>query len=77
MNNLTETILCATVLESRKDSLLVSDNATNQQIVVHAQDAPCYAVGCRVCIHFNGVMTLSLPPQIAADRITLLSPASC
>ena len=59
----------ATVCRSCASQLLVCDHCTNQAVVVHAGNALCFCPGCQVCIHYNGVMTHSIPPQISATCI--------
>lgn len=61
--------LWATVLEVRNSSLLVLDCRTCQQVIVFAQNAWRFSIGDCVRIEYNGVMTLSIPPQISAMRI--------
>ncbi len=56
----------ATVLEVRNSSLLVFDCNTCQQVLVLAQNAWRFSVGDCVRIEYNGIMTLSIPPQISA-----------
>ncbi len=63
-------IMNATIREVRENSLLVCDHATGQDVVVNTQDACCFCVGQRIRIQYNGIMALSLPPQITACRIT-------
>ena len=59
----------ATVCRSCASQLLVCDHCTNQAVVVHAGNALCFCPGCQVCIHYNRVMTHSIPPQISATCI--------
>ena len=59
----------ARVLEVRCDSLLVCDCSTCQQVQVNTANACCYQVGDCLCIHYNGAMTNSIPPQISATCI--------
>lgn len=63
------TTMCATVCRVRSGSLLVCDHCTNQFVVVHTNRACCFCPGSHVCIHYNGVMAQSMPPQINADCI--------
>jgi len=53
----------------RCDSLLVCDCSTCQQVQVNTANACCYQVGDCLCIHYNGAMTNSIPPQISATCI--------
>lgn len=63
--NMCETI-CATVREVCPCHLVVCDHCTDQEVIVHTRNACCFCRGECVCIHFNGVMTTSIPPQITA-----------
>ena len=65
----TATTMTARVLEVRCDSLLVCDCSTCQQVQVNTANACCYQVGDCLCIHYNGAMTNSIPPQISATCI--------
>lgn len=59
-------IMNATIREVREESLLVCDYATGQDVVVNTREACCFCVGQRIRIQYNGIMTLSMPPQISA-----------
>lgn len=63
------TTMTARVLAVRCTSLLVCDCSTCQQVQVNTTDACCYRVGECLCIHYNGAMTNSIPPQISASCI--------
>lgn len=67
----------ATVLRVQDCDLLVCDHCASQEVVVHTPDANCFCVGDRVCIEYNGAMTLSLPPQITAICIRKLPCCGC
>ena len=49
--------------------LLVCDESTAQEVLVHTPQACCFRPGDRVCIEYSGAMTMSIPPQISADSI--------
>ena len=49
--------------------LLVCDQETGQQVRVSSPQAGCFHAGDQVCIRYNGSMTMSMPPQITAERI--------
>ena len=49
--------------------LLVCDCATDQEVVVHTDQACCFFPGDLVWIEYSGAMTMSIPPQISAERI--------
>lgn len=59
-------IIRAQVLQITDGDMLVQSCRTGQEILVHADCTCAFSVGDCVCIHFNGVMTRSLPPQITA-----------
>lgn len=62
----------ATVLSVTCNSLLVLDNRTRQTVRVHYPDSCRFRRGNRVCIRYDGVMTMSIPPQISATSITVI-----
>ena len=49
--------------------VLQRDCSTCQQVQVNTANACCYQVGDCLCIHYNGAMTNSIPPQISATCI--------
>lgn len=67
----------ATVLRIQKGDLLVRDHRNAQEVIVHTRFARRFRVGDRVLIFYNGIMTMSLPPQITAGRIVRLSSCGC
>ena len=67
------TCMCAVVLCMQNSSLLVCDCSTQQKVLVHTDQACCFSVGDYVCIHYNGAMTMSIPPQISAQCISRIS----
>ena len=62
-------IMCATILEVQRDRLLVRDNSTSQIVAVNTRFSCNFRVNNRVKIFYNGIMTMSIPPQINAIRI--------
>ena len=68
-------IMYAQVLEVSTDYLLVEDLYTNQTVQVNTSCACHFCPGDRVCVHYSGAMTMSLPPQISA--ITICHTSSC
>lgn len=70
-------IMHATVLRVQNGNLLVRDHRNTQEVVVHTRFARHFRVGDRVRILYNGIMTMSLPPQITAIRIVRLSACNC
>lgn len=71
------TTMRAVVKQVQTCYLLVCDCMTGQEVLVHSPDACHFCVCDRVCIHYSGAMTLSLPPQITATCITKLSASDC
>lgn len=62
-------VMEACILEVRCCQLLVCDLCTEQEVLVNTRHACCFCPGERVMIRYRGAMTLSMPPQISADRI--------
>lgn len=62
--------MCAVILETGNDQLLVRDSKTDQEIIVNTRCSCDFRVGDRILIFHRGMMTMSLPPQISAVRIT-------
>lgn len=62
-------VMCATILEVNRNSLLVRDNATSQDVLVNTSCVCHFRVNDRVKIIYNGIMTMSIPPQISAAKI--------
>lgn len=69
----TAMLMIATVQRILPKGLLVTDRRTFQTVVVNTRQTRCIFPGDVISILFNGVMTLSLPPQIFAIRIRKLS----
>lgn len=68
-------LMIATVERVRRGSFLVRDRRTSQRVVVNTRaDTRCFFPGDVISILFNGVMTLSIPPQIFAIQIRRLFP---
>ena len=57
--------------------LLVCDLCTSQELLVHTNSACCFCPGQCVCITYDGIATMSIPPQINADRVELLNNGCC
>lgn len=62
----------ATVRKVERNTLHVYDHTMSQITVVHTPDACRFRVGDLVCIEYSGAMTMSIPPQITATRISAL-----
>ena len=60
----------ATVQRVGNASLLVYDHSGSQEVVVHTPNAHCFSPGEEIFIKYNGIMTLSIPPQISANCIS-------
>lgn len=69
MEEAIRTTMLATVRQVCPRNLLVCDHSTDQEVLVHTANACCFSRGDCVCIHFSGVMTMSIPPQITATCI--------
>lgn len=67
-------IMIATVREVRPNRLVVRNLANGQVVVVNTRNTRCFFVGDRISIFYNGVMTLSIPPQIFGIRIRHIFP---
>lgn len=63
------TTMHAVVRQVGCDHLLVCNCETNQEVLVYTDSACCFRPCDHVCICFNGVMTMSIPPQITAESI--------
>lgn len=71
------TTINGTILEVQNDFLLICDNSTSQKVLVRTPNTNCFCVGDNICVKFNGIMTMSLPPQINATLITKIPPCRC
>ncbi len=60
--------MCATIISVERGRLLVLDDKTEQEVIVKTRCSN-FREGEKVKIIYNGIMTLSLPPQISAGRI--------
>ena len=69
--------MSARILEIEDNRLLVLDLRTGQEVAVNTDCTCGFAVGDRIVILFNGAMTLSIPPQIGAIRISRVSGGRC
>lgn len=67
----------ARVLRANCCELLVCDLRSCQEVLVHTNSACCFRPGQCVRIQYNGAMTMSIPPQISADCVALLSNGCC
>jgi len=64
--------MIATVLEVNPRSLTVRNEETGEPVIVNFNNPRRFNVGDRIRITYNGIMTLSEPPQITATNIQLL-----
>lgn len=62
-------VMTATVIQVDSGSLLVTDSSNGQEVRVIFRNARRFSPGDSVRITYNGAMTLSIPPQIAATSI--------
>lgn len=65
-------IMTATVLEVQNNRLLVRDSSNGQEVLVNTRCANRFSRGNFIRIRFNGITTLSIPPQITAISIQRL-----
>ncbi len=64
------TTMCATILKINRNSLLVRDNDTSQEVIVNNISCACnFRLNERINIVYDGRMTMSIPPQINAIKI--------
>ena len=61
--------MTATVIRVNRQSLLVRDEETGEEVLVNVRNTSDFSVGDRVRITYNGQMTFSIPPQITAISI--------
>lgn len=62
-------IMQARILRVNRDSLLVRDCRTGQQVQVDTTRARRFRPGQRVIILYSGAMTRSVPPRITAADV--------
>lgn len=68
--------MLATVTQAWGSQVLVRDQSNNQEVLVHTNHSTSnLAAGDVVRIVFNGVMTASIPPQINAQSICIVTTA--
>lgn len=68
--------MLATVTQAWGSQVLVLDQSNNQEVLVHTNHSTSnLAAGDVVRIVFNGVMTASIPPQINAQSICIVTTA--
>ncbi len=65
-------IMCAEVINIENNQLIVCNCADQQEVIVNTCCSN-FKEGDIIKIVYNGIMTLSLPPQINADRIIKIS----
>ena len=63
----------ATVCKVCPCHLEVCEHCTDQEVLVRTDNARCFCPGDHVCIHYDGRMTKSIPPQITADCVERIS----
>lgn len=68
-------LIYAKVLETGRNQILVMDCNTNQETAVNLHCGCNFKVGDMVQIIHSGMMTMSIPPQISAQRITVINAA--
>ena len=66
--------MTATVVQAWGSQVLVRDNSNNQEVLVLTScSTGNLTAGDQVRIVYNGVMTASIPPQINAQSICVLT----
>ena len=66
--------MTATVVQAWGSQVLVRDNSNNQEVLVLTScSSGNLTAGDQVRIVYNGVMTASIPPQINAQSICVLT----
>ena len=66
--------MTATVVQAWGSQVLVRDNSNNQEVLVlTGYSTGNLTAGDQVRIVYNGVMTASIPPQINAQSICVLT----
>ena len=73
MDPSSNTSMCAAVCRVQVCCLCVCEHCMCKGFLVQTNCACRFHVGDRVCIHYNGVMTRSIPPQITAACIERIS----
>ena len=66
-------IMQAVVIEVQWGRLLVLDLDARQRVLVNTPDASRFRPGDTIRIWYDGVMTASIPPQINAQSICVLT----
>ena len=66
-------LIFAKILETEKNRILVMDLNTNQEVAINLQCGCKFKVGDMIQIVYNGMMTMSIPPQINAQRIMVIN----
>ncbi len=65
--------MIATVVQAWGSQVLVTDNSNGQEVLVNTNHSTTnLTAGDQVRIVYDGIMTASLPPQIAAQSICVL-----
>ena len=64
--------MTAIILDITATGMLVRDESNGQEVMVFYRNPRRFNVGNRVRITYNGIMTMSVPPQITAGNIQIL-----
>jgi len=67
-------IMTAIVIQVQEENLIAIDLSNYQEVLVHFNNSSWYLVGDIIEIIFDEIMTLSIPPQINALSIQLITP---
>lgn len=71
------TTMLATVLEKQDAELWVKDLATSQEMSVKGENLSLFALNDVIEVTFDGALTKSIPPQLYASEIRLISSCGC
>lgn len=66
-------LIYAQVLETGQNQILVKDCNSGQEVAVNLRNGCNFSVSDTVQIVYNGIMTMSIPPQISPMRITVIN----
>lgn len=71
------TTMLATVLEKQDAELWVKDLATSQEMSVKGENLSLFALNDVIEVTYDGALTKSIPPQLYASEIRLISSCGC
>jgi len=65
----------AVILDISPQTLTVRNLANNETVIVNFRNTRRFTIGDRIRITYSGIATMSIPPQITASNIQLISSA--